>query len=60
MPDACNDRKCSEKECPSLINRPLSDEQLFSREAGRPDWKLLRDFLSREGPLTKAQTVHLL
>ncbi len=60
LPDPLNDRHCSEKDCPSLINKPLADETLFGKEGGRPDWKLLKEFLSREGPLTKPQCVRLL
>jgi serine/threonine-protein phosphatase 2B catalytic subunit len=60
LPDPLNDRKCSEKECPKLINKPLEDSVLFSLEGGLPDWKLLKDFLSREGPITKPQCVRLL
>ena len=53
VPDPCNDRTCSEKDCPKLVNKPLEDTVLFSQEGEKPDWKLLKEFLSREGPLTK-------
>jgi hypothetical protein len=53
VPDPLNDRTCSEKDCPRLINKPLEDSVLFSKEGGNPDWKLLKDFLSREGPIPK-------
>ena len=49
-----------ERDCPKLINKPLEDDVLFSQEGGNPDWKLLKDFLSREGPITKPQCVRLL
>jgi len=29
LPDPCNDRVVSEKDCPILINKPLSDDVLF-------------------------------
>lgn len=60
LPDGVKDRTLSEKECPTLINRSLKDSQLFSAPGEKPDWKLLRDFLAREGPITKPQAIRLL
>lgn len=58
MPDACNDRQVSEKDCPSLISKPLADDVLFKDNL--PQWRVLRELLSREGPLTKAQVCRIL
>jgi len=52
LPDPYKDRQVSEKQCPSLINKPLSDSQLFKLDI--PDWKMLKEFMQREGPVTKA------
>lgn len=38
----------------------MEDSALFSGEGGLPDWKLLKEFLGKEGPVTKAQVVKLL
>lgn len=58
LPDPYKDRQVSEKQCPSLINQPMSDSQLFKNDI--PDWKLLKDFMQREGPVTKTQCMRLL
>jgi hypothetical protein len=58
LPDPCNDRVLSEKDCPTLVNRPLPDDVLFKKNL--PDWKVLRELQSREGPLTKDQTCRIL
>jgi hypothetical protein len=41
-----------------MINKPMSDEQLFKN--GLPQWRVLKEFLMREGPLTKAQVTKIL
>jgi serine/threonine-protein phosphatase 2B catalytic subunit len=51
LPDPFKDRQVSEKQCPSLINQPLSDTQLFKLDI--PDWKMLKEFMQREGPVSK-------
>ena len=38
-------------------HRPLSDQLLFPGKSGVPDWKVLRDHLSKEGRVDK---IHLL
>lgn len=58
LSDPCNDRHLSEKECAPLVNRPISDEKLF-RETPI-DWKLLRDYQSQEGIVSKSQIVKIL
>jgi len=43
LPDPLNDRVVSEQECPRLIQRPLADDVLFSKN-GNPDWRVLKEF----------------
>ena len=33
---------------------------MFPAPTGKPDWRLLKDFMAREGPVTKAQTARIL
>jgi len=54
LPDPCNDRPVTEQDCPSLINKPLEEDVMFPAPTGKPDWRLLKDFMAREGPVTKA------
>lgn len=60
LPDPCEDRAVTETECPRLINKPLEDDVMFPAPAGKPDWRLLKEFMSREGPITKAQCTRVL
>ena len=41
-----------------MISKPLADDVLFKDNL--PQWRLLRELLSREGPLTKAQVCRIL
>ena len=42
-----------------MVNRPLDDDALWP--GGEiPDWKLLKDFMTREGKIPKEQMVRLL
>lgn len=59
LPDPVNDRKLNDQECPRIINKALDDSQLWS-DGDKPNWKLLKDFLAREGPITKPQIMRLL
>jgi hypothetical protein len=43
LPDPCNDRVVPESECPSLLQQPLADDVLFSKN-GNPNWKVLKEF----------------
>lgn len=52
LPDPLNDRTC--KDLPPFVNKAVSDDVLFpKRDDGTiiVDWKLLEDFMSKEGPL---------
>ena len=50
--DPVKDRKLDDAACPRLIQKPLEDSKLW-KEDGLPNWKLLKNFLAREGPITK-------
>jgi len=52
LPDPCNDRQVSVGVCPLPCNRPLPDTLLFS-DNDLPDVNVLREFLGRQGSLTK-------
>lgn len=52
LPDPCTDRHSKDSECLILANKPLDDDKFFGKD-GLPDWKMLKEFLSREGPVTK-------
>jgi hypothetical protein len=58
LPNPCNDRVVAEKDCPALINLPLDDDVLFKNNI--PDWRLMKELLSREGPVTKVQCMRIL
>jgi len=54
LPDPLNDRPC--KDLPPFVNKAVSDDILFptnSEGQSTVDWKLLEDFMSKEGPLEK-------
>ena len=59
LPDPIPDRTLTEAECPRMINKPLEDNELWG-DNDLPDWRLLKDFLGREGPISKPQILRLL
>lgn len=59
VPDPIPDRPLNDEQCPRMINKPIEDSALFGAN-DIPDWRLLKDFLAREGPLTKPQIMRLL
>ena len=59
LPDAIGDRHLTEEQCPKPANKPLEDSVLWP-DGELPDWKLLKDFMTREGKLTKEQIIRLL
>ena len=59
LPDPISDRPLTDAQCPKIINRHIEDAQLFG-PGDVPNWKLLKDYLSREGQLTKPQVIRLL
>ena len=58
LKNPCNDRPQKDSECLTLAQKPMDDDKFWKN--GLPDWKVLKDFLSREGPVTKLQTVRIL
>ena len=42
-----------------MINKEIDSDLLFD-ENDIPDWKVLKDYMAREGPLTKVQIMRLL
>lgn len=60
LPDSCKDRKCTDAECPTLINRPLPDDILFNKSNGLPNWRNLKELMCREGPVSKSQCMRIL
>ena len=59
LPDPKGDRHLTEEQCPQMANKPLEDQFLWP-DGELPDWKLLKDFMTREGKLTKEQIIKLL
>jgi serine/threonine-protein phosphatase 2B catalytic subunit len=54
LPDPVNDRPL--KDLPPFVNKEIDDSLLFPRKADGmeiPDWRLLEEFMSKEGPLRK-------
>lgn len=61
LPDPCNDRPI--KDLPPFVNQAIDDTLLFQRnDEGKeiPNWRILEDFMSKEGPLLKSQVMKLL
>ena len=59
LPDPISDRPLTDAECPKMINKNIEDSLLW------PDgeliaWRVLKDFLAREGPLQKPQIMRIL
>ena len=59
LPDPIPDRKLNDTECPKIINKSLEDSQLWDSN-DLPNWRTLKDFLAREGPISKPQIMRLL
>lgn len=59
LPDPVNDRPL--KDLPPFANNSLDDSLLFpEKNEGKPDWKLLEEFLSKEGPILKSQVLKII
>jgi serine/threonine-protein phosphatase 2B catalytic subunit len=61
LPDPYKDRPC--KECQPFIHKPPKDTDLFPHkgvDAKKPDWKYLREYLSREGPILKKHVMSII
>lgn len=59
LPDPIPDRVLDDATCPRMINKPMDDSSLWDSN-GLPNWKIIKDFLTREGPITKGQIMRLL
>lgn len=58
LPDATGDRQCKTVDLPP--NRPLTVKQLYpftGADATKPDWKMVKQFLLREGYIGKEAAV---
>jgi hypothetical protein len=61
LPDPINDRPV--KDLPPFVNKALRDDILFKKnDEGKEiiDWKLYEEFMSKEGPMIKAQVMKIL
>lgn len=61
LPDPVNDRPL--KDLPPFVNKAIPDSLLFPRNsegAEIPDWRLLEEFMSKEGPLSKQQVMKII
>lgn len=61
LPDPINDRPV--KDLPPFVNKALRDDLLFHKnEAGIEvtNWKLLEEFMSKEGPMVKKQVMKII
>ena len=60
LPDPCDDRPI--KELPPFVNKAIRDDLLFKKNNDGSefiDWKLLEEFLTKEGPITKKQLMKI-
>lgn len=57
LPDPCGDRPM--KDLPPFVNKAVDDSLLFP-DGSKPDWKLLEEFMSKEGPILKSQVMKIL
>lgn len=61
LPDPVNDRPL--KDLPPFVNKAIDNSLLFPRNsegAEIPDWRLLEEFMSKEGPLSKQQVMKII
>lgn len=56
LPDPCNDRMCKQVESPP--HKSLAEDKMFPK-GDKPDWRLVKDFLLREGRLDKSLVMRL-
>ena len=59
LPDPIPDRFLDDATCPRMINKPMEDSSICDTN-GLPNWRIIKDFLTREGPMTKDQIMRLL
>jgi len=61
LPDPVNDRPL--KDLPPFVNKSIKDSLLFPKNSEGvelPDWKILEEFMTKEGPLEKTQVMRLI
>ena len=61
LPDPIGDRPL--KDLPPFVNKAVDDSVLFVKNESKeevPDWKLLEEFMSKEGPLQKTQVMRII
>ena len=58
LPDPCGDRPL--KDLPPFVNKALDNSKLFPKGDDTPDWKLLEEFMSKDGPLLKNQVMKII
>ena len=61
LPDPLGDRQQKDVERPP--NKPISQKVLFpysGADAAKPDWKLIKDFLLKEGVVSKDMIIKLI
>ena len=61
LPDPLNDRPT--KDLPPFVNKEVDDSILFITNADGnevPNWKLLEEFMSKEGPLRRSQVLKII
>lgn len=61
LPDPCNDRPM--KNLPPFVNKSVDDSLLFVKNndgAEVPNWKLLEEFMSKEGPILRSQVMKII
>ena len=61
LPDPINDRPM--KDLPPFVNKAIKDELLFPKDQDgneTTNWKLLQEFMSKEGPLQKSKVMKII
>lgn len=51
LPDPCNDRQVAS--CVKPVHKEVQDKVIWGSD-DKPDWKIVRDLLSKEGWISKA------
>ena len=59
LPDPIPDRTLDDATCPRMINKPMEDSAIWG-DNDLPNWRVIKDFLTREGPITKPQIMRLI
>jgi len=57
LKDPLEDREIKMLPLPPI--KPLRDDILFDPTSGKPDWRIVRDFMYDEGEMSKAQVIRI-